>query len=139
MNENERGSVIVQIPLEDIIVKKRIRKDVGDVSSLADSIRRFGLINPIVINKRNVLIAGRRRLEAVRNLGWRTVNAAVIDSTDELNKLEFELEENLHRQDLSLEEIAKANDRIRKLRHPGVFRKLWNNFVRFLKRLFRLD
>jgi len=139
MNENGRGSVIVQIPLEEIIVKKRIRKDVGDVSSLADSIRRFGLINPIVINKRNVLIAGRRRLEAVRNLGWRTVNAAVIDSTDELSKLEFELEENLHRQDLSLEEIAKANDRIRKLRNPGFFRKIWNTIVQFFTRLFRLE
>jgi len=126
----------VQIPLEDIVVKKRIRKDVGDVSSLAESIRRFGLINPIVINKRNVLVAGRRRLEAIRNLGWRTVNATIIDSPDELTKLEFELEENLHRRDLSLEEIAKANDRIRKLRNPGFLRKIWNSIVRFFSRLF---
>ena len=75
------------IPIEDIKVKKRIRKDKGDVSNLAESLKRFGQISPIVITKNNHLVAGERRLEAARSLGWRTINAVIADIPDEVTKL----------------------------------------------------
>jgi ParB family chromosome partitioning protein len=129
----------VQVPLDDIIVKKRIRKDMGDIASLAASMKRFGQMNPIVLNNRNQLIAGGRRLEAARYLGWRTINAVVMDINDHLSKLEYEVEENLQRRDFTPDEIALASKKLNKLRNPGFFRSLWNALVRFFMRFFRIE
>jgi ParB family chromosome partitioning protein len=127
----------VQIPLDKIIVKKRIRKDMGDIVALADSMKRYGQMSPIVLNNRNQLIAGGRRLEAARYLGWRTINAVVMDINDSLSLLEYEVEENLQRQNFSAEELAQAARRLNKLRNPGFFRRIWNAFLRFLRKLFK--
>ncbi|MEW6564055.1 MAG: ParB N-terminal domain-containing protein [Spirochaetota bacterium] len=129
----------MQIPIEDIKIKRRIRKDLGDLNALSESLRRYGQMHPILINKKNVLISGRRRLEAAKRLGWRTINAQLIDAGDELAKLEFELEENIQRQGLTNEEIQAAMNRIQKLRNPGFFRRIWNSIVRFFRNLFHLD
>ena len=129
----------MQIPIEDIKIKRRIRKDLGDLNALSESLRRYGQMHPILINKKNVLISGRRRLEAAKRLGWRTINAQLIDAGDELAKLEFELEENIQRQGLTNEEIQAAMNRIQKLRNPGFFRRIWNSIVRFFINLFHLD
>jgi ParB family chromosome partitioning protein len=37
---------------------------------LARSIQEVGLLHPVVVNEDNELIAGQRRLEAVKLLGW---------------------------------------------------------------------
>ncbi|WP_304243209.1 ParB N-terminal domain-containing protein [Gracilinema caldarium] len=129
----------MQIPIEDIKIKRRIRKDLGDLNALSESLRRYGQMHPILINKKNVLISGRRRLEAAKRLGWRTINAQLIDAGDELAKLEFELEENIQRQGLTNEEIQAAMNRIQKLRNPGFFRRILNSIVRFFRNLFHLD
>jgi ParB family chromosome partitioning protein len=129
----------VQVPLNDIIVKKRIRKDMGDIVALADSMKRYGQMNPIVLNNRNQLIAGGRRLEAARYLGWRTINAVVMEVNESLAMLEYEVEENLQRQNFSAEELAQAARRLNKLRNPGFFRRLWNSLLRFFKKLFKLN
>ena len=129
----------MQIPIEDIIVKRRIRKELGDIDPLAESLRRYGLMNPILVNKKNVLLAGRRRLEAARVLGWRTINAVVVEARDELSKLELEMEENLQRRDFTPEETAAGFKRLRKLRNPGFFRRIWMAVADFFRRLFRLD
>jgi ParB family chromosome partitioning protein len=129
----------VQVPLNKIIVKKRIRKEMGDISSLAESMKRFGQMNPIVVNSHNQLIAGGRRLEAARYLGWRTINAVVMDISDSLSKLEYEVEENLQRQDFTAEEIALAAKKLNKLRNPGFFRRIWNEILYFFKRLLRIE
>jgi ParB family chromosome partitioning protein len=127
----------MQVPLDDIIVKKRIRKDMGDIIALADSMKRYGQMNPIVLNSRNRLIAGGRRLEAARYLGWRTINAVVIDVNGSLPMLEYEVEENLQRQNFTTQELAQAAWRLNKLRNPGFFRRIWNALVRFFAKLFK--
>jgi len=124
------------VPIDDIKVKKRIRKEMGDISALAESMKRFGQISPIVITKKNVLIAGGRRLEAARSLGWRTINAVVADIPDELTKLEYELEENIQRRDFSPEETEEAARKIQRLKNPSILRRIWNAIVNFLKRIF---
>jgi ParB family chromosome partitioning protein len=129
----------VQVSLDDIIVKKRIRKEMGDIVALADSMKRYGQMNPIVLNKRNQLIAGGRRLEAARSLGWRTINAVVMDINEGLPMLEYEVEENLQRQNFSAEELAQAARRLNKLRNPGFFRRLWNAFLLFFRKLFKTN
>ena len=127
------------VPIEDIKVKKRLRKEPGDINTLADSLKRFGQINPIVITKRNVLIAGERRLEAARSLGWRTINAVVADISDELTMVEYELEENVQRRDFTKEEVKEAARKIHRLQNPSFFRRIWNAIKRFFKRIFGQD
>jgi ParB family chromosome partitioning protein len=128
----------MQVPIEDIKVKRRIRRDLGDISALADSMKRCGQISPIVISKNNVLIAGGRRLAAARSLGWRTINAVIADLPGNLAKLEWEVEENLQRQDFSPGELADANRRIYRLQNPGFFRRIWYALIGFFKRVFRI-
>ena len=127
------------IPISDIKVKKRIRKDMGDITALADSMRRFGQISPILISRTNVLIAGGRRLEAARTLGWRTINAVVTEVPKGLSKLEYEVEENIQRRDFSREESEDAARKIHRLRHPSFFRRILNAIIKFFKWLFRIE
>jgi ParB family chromosome partitioning protein len=129
----------MQIPVRDIIVKKRIRRELGDVEALAESFKKFGQISPIVINKKNVLIAGGRRLEAAKYLGWKTINAVTVEINGELDALEFEVEENLQRRDFDPEELAEASRKIHRLRNPGFFRRIWNRMAQFFRRLFRIE
>jgi ParB family chromosome partitioning protein len=128
----------MQVPIEDIKVKRRIRKDPGDIEILAESLKLFGQINPIVITSKNVLIAGQRRLEAARTLGWRTINAVILEFPDALSKLEYEMEENIQRRDFTPQEVAEATKRIYRLKNPGFFRRLFDAIIRFFKRLFRI-
>jgi ParB family chromosome partitioning protein len=60
--------------VDAITVGARHRKDLGDVGELAASIGRVGLLQPITVNRDGVLICGARRLAAIKQLGWRTVN-----------------------------------------------------------------
>jgi len=128
----------MQMPIDDIIVKKRIRKDSGNIEALADSLKRYGQISPIVISKKNVLIAGGRRLDAAKHLGWRTINAIISESTSELDRLELEIEENIQRRDFTMEETAEATRKLYRLQHPGFFRRILNTIIRFFKWLFRI-
>jgi ParB family chromosome partitioning protein len=109
----------------------------GNIAALAESMKRYGQMSPIVLNNRSQLIAGGRRLEAARYLGWRTINAVVMDIDDDLSALEYEVEENLQRQNFTDEEFAQAVQRLNKLRNPGFFRRILNGILRFFRKLFR--
>jgi ParB family chromosome partitioning protein len=111
----------------------------GDIASLADSMKRFGQISPVLLTKSNVLIAGGRRLEAARFLGWRTINAVIAEIPENLTQMEYEAEENFQRQDFTPEETAEATKRIYNQRNPGFFRRIFNAFVLFFKRLFKIE
>jgi ParB family chromosome partitioning protein len=129
----------MQILIKDVIVKKRIRREMGGIEALAESLKKFGQINPIVISKKKVLIAGARRLEAAKSLGWKTINAVTVEINGELGTLEYEVEENLQRRDFDPEELAEATRKIYRLRNPGFFRRVWNRIARFFRRLFRVE
>jgi len=126
----------MQVPIESIKVKKRVRQEMGDITALAESMKRFGQISPIVINSDNVLIAGGRRLEAARSLGWKHINVVIAEFTDELTMLEYEREENFQRRDFTLEEEAAAVQKIHELQNPPFFRRIWNAIMRLIKKLF---
>lgn len=127
----------MQVRVEDIIIKKRVRRDLGDLRPLMKSMQSYGLLNPIILNRQNELIAGHRRLESAKMLGWRTIQAIVLDKESELEKLELELEENLHRRNLSADELSDGYSRLEKLKNPGFFARLWEAIKRFFRRLFR--
>jgi len=127
------------VPIDDIKIKRRIRKEMGDIGGLAESMKRFGQISPILITKKNVLIAGGRRLEAARALGWRTINAVVAEIPDELTKLEYELEENIQRRDFTSEEAAEAAHKIYRLKNPSLLSRIFKTIVKFFRRLFKIE
>jgi ParB family chromosome partitioning protein len=122
---------------ETITVKKRIRKDLGDISGLMESLKTHGQLTPIIINRDYELIAGFRRLQAAKKLGWKSIEAVMIDKPTEQQKLEVEIEENVQRLDLSAEEIAEGMARLDRLRNPGLLARIWAVILRVLRSIFR--
>jgi ParB family chromosome partitioning protein len=129
----------VQIDIDQIVIRKRVRKNLGDLTSLMESLKRHGLLNPVVINSRNELIAGHRRTEAARRLGWKTVEVRIVDGRDEGDLVEMEIEENTQRKNLTSDELAEAYLRLDRIRHPSLFVRVWRAIARFFRRLFRRD
>ena len=128
----------MQLPIEDIKIKKRIRKDLGDLTSLIDSLRSHGLMNPVVITKNNELIAGHRRIASAKVLGWKSIEVMVLDKISELEKLELEIEENVVRKDFSGDELEDAMARLEALKNPGILKRILNAIIRMINSLFGL-
>ena len=78
MDERRSRSAIKMMPLANIRVGKRHRRDLGDVDWLAASIEDIGLLNPITVSEDGLLLAGARRLTACKRLGWKTIPANVV-------------------------------------------------------------
>jgi ParB family transcriptional regulator, chromosome partitioning protein len=122
----------VNVPIKDIIIKKRIRNDIGDISELMESISKFGLLNPITVSDKMELIAGFRRLEACKALGHEEIECRVIPIQSKIDKLLVEADENLTRKDLTIHEIERYEDERRYLQARGLEKiRLW--FVRLFK------
>jgi ParB family transcriptional regulator, chromosome partitioning protein len=126
----------VKIEVEKVIIRKRVRKNLGDLSSLMESMRKHGLLNPIVINNRNELVAGHRRTEAARRLGWTTIEARIVDNDEDADLVEMEIEENTQRKNLTTDELAEAYLRLDRMRHPSFFTRVRRAIARFFRRLF---
>lgn len=125
------------IASDSIIVKNRIRRDVGDIKGLMESLKKHGQLTPIIVTRNNELIAGFRRLEAAKQLGWKSIEAVILDRPSQQKKLEIEIEENVQRQDLSAEELAKGLLRLQKLKQPGLLARIWNFILPLLRAIFR--
>ncbi|MFW6313559.1 MAG: ParB N-terminal domain-containing protein [Spirochaetota bacterium] len=126
----------MQIDIDEIIIRKRVRRNLGDLTSLMESLQRHGLLNPVVINSQNELIAGHRRTEAARRLGWRTIEARVVNNENQADLVEMEIEENTQRKNLTSDELAEAYLRLDRMRHPSLFVRIWNAIARLFRRLF---
>lgn len=115
----------MNVRISDIKVNKRIRKDLGDIDDLKQSLKIYGLLNPITVNSRMELVAGERRLEAAKALGWERINANVLDSkTTRLKELEIELEENNQRKEFTDEELLEGYKRLERMRNPSLVIKI---------------
>lgn len=95
------------IPIEKIKGGDRIRKDFGDIKELAEDIKENGLINPPVVNKEYVLLAGERRVKACKSLGWEQIEVRMMDTRDAEHELNIEISENEVRKDFSKSERAE--------------------------------
>ncbi len=84
------------------------------LSELAASMKRHGLLHPVIVVKKGggyTLVSGERRLRAAESLGWSDIPAIVRDFTDQ-DLLEIALVENLKRSDLNPVEIAEGLKRL---------------------------
>ena len=107
-----RDGVQVQtVPLDDVIPSARNpRHRLLNIEELAASIQSYGLLQPVVVRARDgkyEVIAGHRRLEAARLLGWTELPVVVRKEADDGAYL-LTLVENLQRDDLSPKEEAAA-------------------------------
>jgi hypothetical protein len=91
----------MKLVIDDIQIGERRRQEMGDVNSLAESIGRYGLLHPVVVDADGRLVAGGRRILACEQLGWREIEARSLGDLTESERREIELEENLRRKDLT--------------------------------------
>ena len=92
---------IGSVPVAKIVVGTSHRKDLGDISGLAASIKERGLVYPIVIDKEYKLIAGLRRLRAVEKLNMTHINAHFYEDLDAFSTIILKIESQLGQKDLS--------------------------------------
>jgi ParB family chromosome partitioning protein len=67
------------VPVDSIKIGERIRKDLGDIDGLARNIDQIGLLHPITITGEGRLVAGARRLAAIKLLGWSEVPVRILE------------------------------------------------------------
>ncbi|MEK7662517.1 MAG: ParB/RepB/Spo0J family partition protein [Patescibacteria group bacterium] len=113
--------------------------DPEKLKELADSIRQYGILQPLVVTRREIeksegglaveyeLIAGERRLRASKLAGIAQVPVLIRVGDDAKMKLELAIIENLQREDLNPVDRAKAFDRLAKefgFKHAEIGRKV---------------
>ena len=96
--------------------REQPRKNFDDaaITELAESIKQYGIIQPIIVKqdgRRYVIIAGERRWRAAKEAGLKEVPAVVKQYTDR-EVMEIALVENIQRQDLNPVEEAMAYKRL---------------------------
>lgn len=107
-------------PIDQIWVDRatRQRKEVTpeSVASLAQSIAKIGLINPITIERSGQLRTGETRWEACKSLGWTSIPVQFVEDLDEAELQLLELDENIKRTNLTWQEECEAVGRYHALR-----------------------
>ena len=105
---------VLDIKIDKIIrnpQQPRLEFDEMALYELAESIREYGLLQPILLQRQEdeslVLIAGERRLRACKKLGLDSIRAVVLDEAQDKLK-ELALIENIQREDLGPMELALA-------------------------------
>lgn len=111
--------------ISEIMVGPRVRRDMGDLDALAASIADVGLLQPIVVKPDGTLVAGQRRLEACKRLGWDDVPVHVVcTASDALKALKAERDENTCRKDFTPSEAVAVAEGIEPLERQAARERL---------------
>ena len=111
VEEKLEGEVVQTLKITEVEPNRnqpRKHFDEEALEELADSIKKYGLIQPIVVTKKDgyyQIIAGERRWRASKKAGFTTIQAIVREDDDKKNK-EIALIENIQREDLNVVEKA---------------------------------
>ncbi len=106
-------NLVKMVKLDDLVVNElQPRKKFTDykIEELANSIKEFGVIQPLLAHKKGSgyeLIAGERRFRASKKAGLTEV-PVIIREVDELEKLEVAIIENLQRENLNSIDLAMS-------------------------------
>lgn len=95
---------IVEMSISELKITNPYSRTDTDVTELEKSIEQAGLINPIVINEEKIVLAGARRLQAYKNLGFDTI-PVLINNRGPLEQELLSIDENLVRKDLTKVEL----------------------------------
>ncbi|NIA10276.1 MAG: ParB/RepB/Spo0J family partition protein [Nitrospiraceae bacterium] len=138
---------VAQIEIDKILpspYQPRIHFNSEAIEALANSIKDLGIIQPLVVREKNEyfeLIAGERRLEALKMLKVETVPAIIKNATN-IEAFRMTLAENIQREELNPIEIANAikqmkeefnltDEKVGKL--LGISRTQITNYLRILR------
>ncbi len=105
--------IIMYVSVDDIIPNRfqpRLAFDEKELNSLSESIKKYGVIQPIVLRKigeKYEIIAGERRYKASLLAGLNKI-PAIINQTDDNTSAEIALLENLQRKNLTVIEEAQS-------------------------------
>lgn len=104
--------------IASIVVRdSRLREADQDIASLAESIARLGQLQPIIVEDDGItLVAGERRLLALKQLRRETIWTVRRSDINEVLALEIELAENIDRLNMTWQERVQAISRIDELR-----------------------
>ncbi|WP_022886302.1 ParB N-terminal domain-containing protein [Glaciibacter superstes] len=102
------GHIELERTIDSIVVGSRHRTELGDIDALAASIEREGLLQPPTVTPEGLLVCGARRLAALYQLGYKTVNVFVrAGISDRLQRLMAEEADNvLHKPFTQIEAAA---------------------------------
>ncbi len=109
----EEKDKIIYVSVDDIIPNRfqpRLAFDEKELNSLSESIKKYGVIQPIVLRKigeKYEIIAGERRYKASLLAGLMKI-PAIINQTDDNTSAEIALLENLQRKNLTVIEEAQS-------------------------------
>jgi ParB/RepB/Spo0J family partition protein len=101
-----------EIPLERLVISpQNVRRELGDIADLKASIAKEGMLQPVLVRPSKEkglyeVVVGRRRFEAAKQLGLKSIPAIVKELDDETARIES-LVENIHRRSLSPMEEAE--------------------------------
>lgn len=102
----------MKIKTESVKVGKRTRQNLGDLQSLAESMRTLGQLQPIVIDEKSRIIAGVRRLAAAKMLEWTSIEAVTASDLTGVRALMAEKDENTCREPFTPTEAVAMARRI---------------------------
>jgi len=91
----------MKVKCSEIKIGDRVRKNLGSIEELANSIKKVGLLQPIGITKDYELVFGERRLAACKSLNHEEIEVVIIDSAE---LLECETTENVNRKNFVMSE-----------------------------------
>lgn len=94
---------IEDIRTSDIVTPSRVlRRRLGELGEIADSIKKIGLLQPIIVRTLEnhfEIVAGNRRYHACKKLGWRKIPCHVVE-LDDKSAFEVSIIENVQRNTL---------------------------------------
>ena len=118
--ENQEINTIVEIPLDSLIPNKfqpRLKFDNESLKELAQSIKKHGVITPIIVREIDSthfeIVAGERRTRASKIAQKNTIPAIIADFSDK-QMMELALIENIQREDLTGIEEARSYESMKK-------------------------
>lgn len=86
---------VKELKIEDLLpYKNNPRKNDKAVQAVANSIQRFGFLQPIVLDGNNVVVAGHTRLKAAKQLGMKTVPCVYVEDLTEEEVNAYRLADN---------------------------------------------
>ncbi len=93
MNEAIQGRLIT-LNISQIKPYYRNPRTTDNVQTVVESIRRYGYVVPITVDKKNTIVSGHTRLKALMELGYKKVKVIVLDGLSSQQIKEFRLLDN---------------------------------------------
>lgn len=122
---NELAGSVEDINLSEIVLPPSLlRSNLNGIEELAESIKKVGLLQPIIVRVNDAhsfeIVAGYRRFNACKKIGWRKITCHVVE-LDDKTAFEVSLIENVQRQTLNpIEEGLSFRNYVNKFGWGGV-------------------